>query len=253
MVAYLKENYLSILSLLVGAYFIWVFHLHVGFPPTAPLTPTAATYLAFSIFFLVLPFAQRLKLGKLIEFEAKVEQVRADVREVRTETRELISTVSVVANAISASMNQSVTVNIPGMEEAERARAELSEAATQRPEPAAQEDDISEYLSAGDSDIRYALARLRMDLERELRRVLAAHLATDDPPRIRRRFLPARRMFQRLGDVVPRYRHMQSSFDYMIEVCNAAVHGHPVPEGSAYEAIDMGLRILRELEHETEL
>ena len=251
MVAYLKENYLSILSLLVGAYFIWVFHLHVGFPPTAPLTPTAATYLAFSIFFLVLPFAQRLKLGKLIEFEAKVEQVRADVREVRTETRELISTVSVVADAISASMNQSVVVNLPEREEAERARRELSATLTQSPDPARQERDVSEYLDAGDSDVQYPLIRLRINLERELRRVLGEHLGNDDPV-MRSKFPSARSLFRRLVSVIPQYKQMGSSFDYVLRVCNVAAHGQQIPEDIAREAIDMGLRILRELENDAE-
>ena len=250
--SYLKTNYLSALSLLIAVYFIWTFHLHVGFPPTAPLTPTAATYLAALIFFLVLPFAQRLKLGKLIEFEGKVEQVRADVREVRTETRELISTVSVVANAISASMNQNVVVNFPRIEEAKEAREELSEALSQRPEPERQERDILEYLDTGDSDMHYGLAHLRMDLERELRRVLGKRLETDDPSRMRSKFPSARSLFRRLVYEIPRYKHMQSSFDYILRVCNAAVHGQQIPEGVAREAIDMGVRIRKELENEAE-
>ena len=251
----LKANYLSVISLispLIAVYFILVFHLHVEFPPTAPLTPTAATYLALSIFFLVLPFAQRLKLGKLIEFEAKVEQARADVKEVRTETRELLSTVMASVNAISASMNQSVVVNIPGPEEAMRAREELSGAPIQHPEPDRQERDILEYLEAGDSDMHYVLARLRMDLERELRRILGKHLEVDGPSKMRSKFLSARPMFRRLVSAIPRYKHMQRSFDYTLQVCNAAIHGQRVPENIAREAIDMGLRILQALKDEAE-
>ena len=110
--SHLKVNVLSVLSGVIAVYFIWAFHMHVEFPPAAPLTPTAATYLVLLMFFFVLPFAQRLRIGKLIEFEAKVEQVRAEVKEVRTETRELLSTVSVLANTISVSMSQSVVVNV---------------------------------------------------------------------------------------------------------------------------------------------
>ena len=251
--SYIRSNVLSVLSRLIAAYFIWVFHLHVGFPPTEPLTATAATYLALFIFFLVLPFAQRLKLGELIEFEAKVEQVRAEVKEVRTETRELISIVSVAATAISASMNQSVVVNLPGGEEARVAREELSEAITHHPEPTRQEKDILEYLDAGDSDQHYALARLRMDLERELRRVLGKRLELDDPSKMQGKFVTARPLFRRLVSAVPQYQHMQSSFDYVLRVCNAAVHGQRIPESIAREAVDMGLRMLRELEHAAEL
>ena len=250
--SHLKANVLSVLSGLIAVYFIWAFHMHAGFPPAAPLTPTAATYLVLFIFFFVLPFAQRLRLGKLIDFEAKVEQVRAEVKEVRTETRELLSTVSVLANTISVSMSQSVVVNVPSLEDARAARDELLPALTHFPEPTRQEKNILEYLGAGDSDVHYALVRLRMDLERELRRVLGKRLESDDPAKMRGKFLSAHTLFRQLVSAIPRYRHMQGSFNYLLEVCNAAIHGQRIPENIAHEAMDMGFRVLRELESEVE-
>ena len=101
--------------------------------------------------------------------------------------------------------------------------------------------------------MHYALARLRMDLERELRRVLGRRLAIDDPSRMRGRFLSARSLFGQLAAVVPRYGHMRESFDYLLQVCNAAIHGQRIPEDVAHEAIDMGLRMLRELENQQEV
>ncbi len=253
-VSWLKSNSLSVVSRLFAVYFIWAFHIHVGLPPTRPLTHTAAAYLALFIFFFVLPFAQRLKLGKIIEFEAKVEQVRADIKEVRTETRELISTMSVAVNAISASMNQSVVVNVAALEE-ERvvAREQLSSALAESPDLTREERENLEYLRADKSDIHYALARLRMDLERELRRILGKRLEADDPSRMRGRFLSARSLFQRLGSAIPRYKNMGDSFKYLLQVCNAAIHGQRIPENIAHDAIDIGFRILRELEKEKAL
>ena len=248
--SFLKANYSSIFSRLIAVYFIWVFHRHVGFPPTGQLTFTSTIYLALFIFFLVLPFAQRIKLGKLIEFEAKVEQVREDIKEVRTETRELISTMSIVANAISNSMNQSVVVNLPKPEEVQAAREKLSEALTKPPEPTTQKEKVLDYIDAGGPDVHYALARLRMDLEKELQRVLDNHPKSDCPSRMRGKILSARSLFRRLVSVFPRYENMQDSFDYILKVCNAAIHGRQIPEKIAHEAIDMGLRILRELESE---
>ena len=253
MVSWSRKHALAILSRLIAIYFIWAFHLHVGFPPIESLSSTAATYLAVFVFFLVLPFAQRVSLGKLIEFEAKVEKVQADVKEVRTETRELISTISVVANALSASMSQNVVVNIPNMGEAQEAREELSEAIEDDPDPSTHERNVQDYLEAGEADIHYALARLRMDLERELRRVLRERVKTDVPLSMQGRHLAARPLFRRLVSAVPRYKNMQSSFDYVLKVCNAAIHGQKISEGIALEAVDMGLRLLRELEKEAAL
>ena len=248
--AYLKANLFSLLSRAIAVYFAWALHLHVGFPPTKSLTPTSTIYLFLFVFFLILPFAQRFRFGRFIEFEAKVDQVQAEVREVRTETRELVSTVSAVTSAISASINQNVVVNVPNLEDARAAREEMSVALPQSGEPAQPELDISEYSGAGDSDLHYVLARLRMDLERELRRILGKRMSVDEPARMRGKFLSARSLFRQLGRTIEKYRHMQSSFDYILEVCNAAIHGQRVPEDVAHEAMDMGTRILRELRNE---
>ena len=174
---FLTNNVWSVLSGLASLYFLWVVHQHVGFPPTNPLTPTSAIYLALFVFFLAAPFVQRLRLGRLIEFEAKVEEVRTDVKEVRTETRELISTVSAVATAISASVNQSVILNFPSSEWAQAAREEMSTAFGDTPEPPGHEDDTQEFMALTASDPNFALARLRMDIEGELRRILGKRVS----------------------------------------------------------------------------
>ena len=249
--SYLKANVWSAPSILVSGYFFWAFHLHVGFPPTIPLTSTSTTYLGLFTFFAVLPFAQRLKIWKIFEFEKVVEQVREEVKEVRDETGELTTSVSVVADTISLTENQPVMIST---EEEEVVREGLSEALP-LPEPTKQRQDIQEYLEAGDPNVTYALGRLRMDLERELRRILnEPAVAADDPLRKRGRAarLTVRLLFRQLGSINSRYRNMQRSFDCVIEVCNGAVRAGQIPEHIAHEVIDMGVRILGELKKESE-
>ena len=132
------------------------------------------------------------------------------------------------------------------MEDARVARDELL-GAIQSPEPDSQDRKILEYLGGGDSDVHYALARLRMDLEREFRRVLRKRLESGDPAKMRGKFLSTRSLFRQLAAAIPRYRHMQGSVNYVLEVCNAAIHGRRLAESIVHEAIDMGLRVLREL------
>ena len=246
------KNAFSICSRAIAVYFIWALHLHVGFPPTGELTSTAATYLAMVVFFLVLPFTQRLKIGKLIEFEAKVEAVQKAVDDVRTETRQLVSTVSAVATAISTSVNQNVFVNLPTEQAAQVARKEISESLTHASAQAIEPNDVSEYfLSLGDADMHFALARLRMDLEKQMRRILGRRLLTSDPTKMKSKFLGARTLFRRLVSAKSRYSHMENSFDYVLNVCNAAIHGQQISTDVALEALGMGLQMLREFEHET--
>ena len=171
------------------------------------------------MFFLVAPYVRSFKLGRFIEFEAKIEAVKSDMKEVRTETRELISTVSTVATAISASVNQNIVQIFPSSEWAQAARQEMSEALGDASEGAKQQDDVREYMNLSASEPNYALARLRMDIERELRRILDRPVSTES------RSLTARSLFRTLVSEEPKYQQMRSSFDYVLEVCNAAIHG----------------------------
>ena len=249
----LSNDVWPVLSGFASLYFLWVVHQYVGFPPTNPLTPTSAIYLALFVFFLVAPFVQRLRLGRLIEFEAKVEEVRTDMKEVRTETRELISTVSAVATAISTSVNQNVIMNFPSSEWAQAAREEMSSAFADTPEPPGHEHDTREYMTLAESDPNFALARLRMDIEGELRRILGKRVSTADPSRMLGKLLSARSLFRTLASRNAKYQQMRSSFDYVLEVCNAAIHGQRIADSVADEAMGIGLQILREFKREETL
>ena len=243
--SFVKNHGLWIIALPVAAYFLWAFHLHVGYPPTGDLTVTSGTYLALFVFFLVFPVARRLKFGKFIDFEAKVEQVREEVKEVRTETRELVTTVSNVASAISASMRQTVVVNVPNAIDATAAQEDMAAAQATSPQ-SRRRSDVLEFIRADDSDIHYGLARLRMDLERKIRAALEG-LPMDDSVG-RRRDQSIRSMFRRLASADERYLSMRGPLDFVLKVCNAAIHGQAVEPGVAYEAVDIGLRILEELQ-----
>ena len=247
---FLTTNVWTIFSVGTALYFLWVFHQHAGFPPTEPLTTTSAIYLGLFILFLLAPFIQRFRLGRFIEFEAKVAEVKSDINDVRTETRELISTVSTVATAISASVKQSVVFNFASPEWAQAVREEMSAVFGDAADAAGHEQENRAYMGLAESDPSFALARLRMDIESELRRILGKRVITDDPAKMRSRFLSARSLFRTLASTNPKYQQMRSSFDYVLEACNAAIHGQRIPDGVAHEAVGMGLRILRELQRE---
>ena len=145
-------------------------------------------------------------------------------------------------------MNQSLNVYLPGSDETSGAQEAIGSALGDAPAPT-HDDNVLAYLRGDDSDVHVALARLRMDLERQLRRVLERQLA-DDALEARNRGFSAAYLFRRLVGAIPKYGPMKKSFDYVINACNAAIHGRHVPENVAYETIDMGLRLLRELENE---
>lgn len=239
-------NVLRLLSLSLSGYFLYVFHSVVGLPPEKELTPTTATYLGLFLLFILLPLAQKLKLGKFLEYEAKVNEIKENVKVFKDEARQILAMQNAMIATVSNTLSQNINITIPGPREAKEAKEELNQTIEQPEEPSAIEAEIEAFLAAEGSDLNFALAKLRMEIERELRRILGEGTEID-PLRMRGKFLTAGALFRRFIAKHPRYEGMGGSFDYVLKVCNAAIHGQRISEGQAHEALYMGLRMLDEL------
>ena len=240
-------NILRLSSLAIADYFFYVFHSIVGFPPEQELNSSSTTYLLLSIFFFLLPLAKKLKLGKLLEYEAKVNEIKGEVKEFKEETRQILSMQNTLINTVSNTMNQSINITLPGKGEIQEANEELN-STIKEPTPQDQLDEkIEDFLASEGSDLNFALAKLRMDIERELRRILEKRLSTADPIKMKGKFLSARSLFREFANQLPEYKGMYGSFDYILKICNAAIHGQSISQGHAQEAFYMGLKILDEL------
>lgn len=175
------------------------------------------------------------------------KKYKEDVKQFKEETRATLATYTTLVSTISNAVNQTVNVNLPGRAEANEAKQELETTLKTKPERSEIEEKIDLFLEAEDSDLNYALARLRMQLEKELRRILGKRTETTFPAEENLKFLSARSLFSQFIGKYPNYRGMGSSFDYVLKICNAAIHGQFIPEGYAHEALSMGFRMLTEL------
>lgn len=233
--------------LLLAAYFFYVFHSIVGFPPIVKLDPSSITFLVLFVFFLLLPSAKTLRLGKWFEYEARIDEIKGDVEQFKSETRQILSVQSSLINTVTNSLNQSINITLPGPSEIQEANEQLN-STIENPTPTEElEEELEEFLVSGGSDLNFALAKLRMELERELRRILDKRLNTSDPTKMKGRFLAARSLFREFVRAFPQYNGMHGSFDFILKICNAAIHGQDISEGYSQEAFYMGLKMLDEL------
>lgn len=209
---------------------------------------TTFILLILSVFFLLLPIANKISFGKILTFERKVEKIKGEVSEFKAETREFLNVYSNMITAISNTVRQTVNVNLPGQAEAQEAKEELDSTVSNDNEPASVADEVESYLNQSGSDINFALARLRMDIERNLRELLGKRTITTDPTIMPGKFLSARQLFKEFTVQYPKYKGMRGSFDYILKVCNAAIHGQKVSDGHGQEALSMGIKMLKEFE-----
>ncbi len=64
---------------------------------------------------------------------------------------------------------------------------------------------------------------------------------------MKRKFLSVRSLFREFIKMFPKYSGMYSSFDFILIVSNAAIHGQNISQGNAHEALQMGFKMLDEL------
>ncbi|MEL4278657.1 MAG: hypothetical protein DI594_01935 [Shewanella oneidensis] len=233
---------------LIGSGLLVVGLYGIGFPPKNEIGSTPAFLLVLSLFFILLPLAKKISLGKLLTFEKEIEQVKTDVTEFKSETREILNVYSNTITAISSTMNQTVNVHLPGREQVQEAKEELKSTIQSDSAESNLEDELSDYIRASGNDLNFALARLRMDLEKSMRSILGKRTSTADPTAMQSKFMSARQLFKELTNQYPNYQGMRSSYDYILKICNAAIHGQQVSNGHAEEALYMGLQMLKELE-----
>ncbi|WAG06681.1 hypothetical protein NRZ30_16690 [Aeromonas jandaei] len=229
---------------LLGICFVVLAFLAIGFPPQSNISSAAVSLLIFSIFFLCLPLAKKISIGKLLTFEKEVAEVKAEVKDFKSETREFLGVYSNMITAISNTVNNQVTVNLPSSADAEAAKSELKGAKST-------EDSVLNYINAADGDYNLALARMRMDIESKLREIydtLPKQMAMiSDIGFSSSRPLSLRQMFRKIIEQHPQLGNLSKSLDYVTKICNAAIHGHIVDESHGHEAIYLGLAIMSEL------
>src|SRR5579871_474336 len=188
-------NVFPTICYLLAAYFLYAFCRVVGVPPDKPIDASSGSYLALALFLFMLPEAKKLKLGQLFEYEARVKEIKQDVRDFKEETRSTLSAYTSLVSAISNTVNQTINVHLPGQEVVNQAKDDLKHALTTPIEGKPVEDEVDAILEAAGGDTHYALAKLRMQLERELRRTLKKRATVRSPEGGEIRYLSTRSLF----------------------------------------------------------
>jgi len=145
----LSANVFPAICYLLAAYFLFASCQATGVPPSKPLDATSGSYLALALFMFMLPEAKRLKLGKLFEYEVKVEEIKEEVKQFKEETRSTLSAYTSLISAISNTVSQTINVNLPSQAEASQAKEDLDETLKNKSSRSDLEEEIEQFLAQG--------------------------------------------------------------------------------------------------------
>ena len=206
------------------------------------LTTQLAFLFLLSIFLILIPLVKSIKFFNIFELEKEIKQTKDDIKDFKTEIRQSVSLLTNSVNASIGNMHNNITVQMPGTKQLKEANRKIDEHGSYKEKVSF--NDVKEQLSiTDDEDIIMALARTRIKIETLLREVTGPTLDTKN-----RNPNGTNDLFRLFVSKYPEYGYLKDSFRYVLRICNAGIHGTDLSYNQAQEAIDLGFRIIKELE-----
>jgi len=214
---------------------------NVGLFPRQPVLPAHSILIFLSLFFLFLPFFRKIKIGKIFELEREVQKTTEDLKEFKAEVRNNLSLISTNVNTISG-ISTHFTVNIPNTDQIREVREEVERRSDREMVLEQRPDELEELLQREDPTL--ALAYTRIEIERLLRRILGKRTESSPEELAGIRFASISRLFDKFLAQYGDYKYLQEGFRYLIQICNAAIHGQNVTYDQAQEAASLGRQLI---------
>lgn len=239
--------WLTVPSWIVALYFGIGFVTKAGFPPKSDRLIVDALFVGLTLFFLFLPFFKKIKIGSLIELEQEIKEARRDATAVKEELREFKNEVRNTVSVISTNaVSQHINVHLPGAEELRQQQEKVEDSLKGYSKQRANE--VEAELQS--DDVTYALAKVRIDIERLLRIILGRRLDSSNGSTFslaQRKFLSIDKMFDFLVGEDNTLAYLRSPLRNVLAVCNAAIHAQMVSPEQADEALKLGAHIIAAL------
>lgn len=244
--------WLTILICVIDSiYLLCLFHSTVNLATPTNIPPMHYIILFLGALIPLVPFVQRLRVGKLIELERDIQNTKSEVKDFKNEVRQMISVVNTSINSIS-NLTNTTNLNFNFTDLLRQAKEELAH----KPSPKLIEvQRIKDELQLEDENTIMTLARTRIKLEYLLRKILGRQTSIPIEKQTEKiKFMTAEKLYKLFLQQYTEYDYLRNSFDYVLKICNAAMHGQIILDAQAEEALNLGARListLTELNNET--
>ena len=209
------------------------------------ISPVILMFLLIGLLFLLLPFFKKIKIGKYLEIETDLKQVKKDLSNFKTEIRQNISLLTTNVNTIG-NLSNHVTINLPSASELK----EESDLIDKYDTKSKSEEIISELIFE-DEDELVSLAKVRMQMEHLLRKILNKKININKENKDIK-FFTLTHLIREFISEYPQYEFLEPSFVYVRRMSNAAIHAQKLDESQIREGLNLGAKILSILKNESD-
>lgn len=234
---------LALLAWIVALYFGIGFLAKAGIPPNADVLNAEGLSVGLTLFFLFLPFFNKVKISSWLELEREVKDAKKEISAAKEELREFKNEIRTTVSMVT---HNTVNLTVAGAAELRRQGEQVNEKLDYRSRQKAEEIELE--LQA-EEDINYALAKIRIDIERLLRIKVGKRI---DIPVFgsASKFMSIAKMFELLAQYDESYTYLRDPMRKVLAVCNAAIHAQIISEDQAEEALKLGSQIIAVLKQD---
>ena len=234
------------ISLLISIFLFYVLYLSIDLKNPKDIHTFSYIILLCAIFFPIIPFVQKIRLGKFVELERDLQNQREEIKNIKNEIFQVMMFVNNTISSVN-NLNNSTNMNFYFAELLDAAKEQFN-----RGDPKLKPQEIQEVrreLFLEDEDIVMALARMRIRIESLLRSILGKNTKFDAKKKVNNtKLYSATTLFKLFIHQYRDYEYLEQSFEYVNRICNAAIHGQQVPYNQAQEALNLGAKLISVLD-----
>lgn len=247
---FLNKHFLTLVYFIVtwsiGFTIICKTSKYIDFSKSKDIDLVLLSLFIVGLIFILLPFFKKIKIGNYVELETDLKQTKQELSDFKSEIRQNISVLSTNIYTIGNLSNQ-VTINLPTAFELKR-EAELIDA---KYETKLKSDEIINELILQDEDELISLAKVRIQMEYLLRKILNKSLNLKKSNKDIK-FLTLTQLIREFISFYPQYEFLEPSFIFVRRMSNAAIHAQKLSENQIKESLKLGYKILSILKNESD-
>jgi len=244
-----REYYISFVLgiLILISFFVWVVVSAYFCGLCQSITTPYILYfmLSLGVILILFPFVRKIRVGNFLELEKNIQETRKEIDDFRGEVRNIFSVISNINSAQASVKNYNYIVDF---KERKAALDSENSIVNQYPEIIPSSEEIQEEYNKTDrEDYILSLARTRIEIEKRLRQIMGKRLKGENLDHVR--FMSLNKLVRLFIQKYKIDENLESSFEYVIKISNAAIHAQPVSKEQAEEVIALGTKLISFLEN----
>lgn len=207
-----------------------------------------------SLFLLLLPFVSKIALGNILKIERELNQTKNELKDFKTTTQNQFQFITSNMTFLSQHLSNNINIynQVPSASTLEEENEILNGTNKQKGDNEETNiNEIKEELKFVESDEEWIwifnLLKIRVQMEQFLRVILNKRTSIAQNSNLDIKYYSLGKLFNMYLDEYPEAINEKRPFNLFNAVANAAIHGQTINEKQYKEALELGVKILRNI------